>query len=172
MRLSDRHPPFFDRLALVSPVRVQPDCSVPGSPEIFVLGDTASLDEDGHPLPGVAQVAIQQGRYAGRLIERRISGWPIPARFSYFDKGNMAAVGGGFAVLQTGKIRMNGLLAWLAWGLVHLQFLAQSSERVSVFLQWIWTVNTGQRGSRLIVNHYGTQEIPAKAEPIPHEART
>jgi NADH dehydrogenase FAD-containing subunit len=142
---------------------VQPDCSVSGSPEVFVLGDTASLDQDGHALPGVAQVAIQQGRYAGRLIARRIAGGSVPAGFRYFDKGNMAVVGGGFAVLQTGKIRMHGFLAWLAWGLVHLQFLAQSSERVSVFLQWIWTANTGQRGSRLIVNHYGTK---------PEETRT
>src|SRR5580692_9259932 len=153
-------------------VRVQPDLSVPGSPEVFVLGDAASLDEDGHALPGVAQVAIQQGRYAGRLIARRISGGTIPKRFHYFDKGNMAVVGGGFAVLQTGKIRMNGFVAWLAWGLVHLQFLAQSSERVSVFLQWIWTANTGQRGDRLIVNHSGTRQIPATAEAKPQETRT
>jgi NADH dehydrogenase FAD-containing subunit len=84
----------------------------------------------------------------------------------------MAVVGAGFAVLQTGKLRMNGFLAWLGWGLVHLQFLAQSSERESVFLQWIWTVITGQRGSRLIVNHYGTLQIPAKAEAAPQETRT
>ena len=83
----------------------------------------------------------------------------------------MAVVGGGFAVLQTGKVRMHGFLAWLAWGLVHLQFLAQSSERVSVFLQWIWTANTGQRGSRLIVNHYGTRQIQATAKAIPQETR-
>jgi NADH:quinone reductase (non-electrogenic) len=153
-------------------VRVEPDLSIPGSPEVFVLGDAASLDQEGHALPGVAQVAIQQGRYAGRLIARRISGRPSPSRFLYFDKGNMAVVGGGFAVLQTGKVRMSGFLAWLAWGLVHLQFLAQSSERVSVFLQWIWTANTGQRGSRLIVNHYGTRQIPATAEAMAHEART
>ncbi len=152
-------------------VRVQPDLSIPDSPEVFVLGDAASLDQDGHALPGVAQVAIQQGRYAGRLIARRISGRPIPARFHYFDKGNMAVVGAGFAVLETGKIRMNGILAWLAWGLVHLQFLAQSSERVSVFLQWIWTVNTGQRGSRLIVNDSATRQIPSKTEAIPQETR-
>jgi NADH dehydrogenase len=145
-------------------VRVQPDLSVPGSAEVFVLGDAASFDEEGHALPGVAQVAIQQGRYAGRLIARRISGGTIPKRFHYFDKGNMAVVGGPFAVLQTGKIRMSGFVAWLAWGLVHLQFLAQSSERVSVFLQWIWTANTGQRGDRLIVNHYGTRQIPTPAK--------
>ena len=152
-------------------VRVQPDLSVPGSPEVFVLGDTASFDQDGHALPGVAQVAIQQGRYAGRLIAHRISGGSIPKPFHYFDKGNMAVVGAGFAVLQTGKVRMHGFLAWLAWGLVHLQFLAQSSERVSVFLQWIWTVNTGQRGSRLIVNHYGTGQIPEAAKAIAQETR-
>src|SRR5271170_4902215 len=153
-------------------VRVQPDLSVPGSPEVFVLGDAASFDQEGHALPGVAQVAIQQGRYAGRLIARRISGGTISKRFHYFDKGNMAVVGAGFAVLQTGKVRMDGFLAWLAWGLVHLQFLAQSSERVSVFLQWIWTANTGQRGDRLIVDHYATRQIPATAEAISQETRT
>jgi NADH dehydrogenase len=152
-------------------VRVQPDLSIPGSPEVFVLGDAASLDQEGHALPGVAQVAIQQGRYAGRLIARRISGGSIPKRFHYFDKGNMAVVGAGFAVLQTGKVRMNGFFAWLAWGLVHLQFLAQSSERESIFLQWIWTVITGERGSRLIVNHYGTRPIPAAAEAMEQETR-
>jgi NADH:ubiquinone reductase (H+-translocating) len=153
-------------------VRVQPDCSVPGSPEVFVLGDTASLDQDGHPLPGVAQVALQQGRYAGRLIARRIAGGSIPAGFRYSDKGNMAVVGAGFAVLQTGKLRMHGFLAWLGWGLIHLQFLAQSSERESIFLQWIWTVITGERGSRLIVSDYDKRQIPVAAEARPHETRT
>jgi NADH:ubiquinone reductase (H+-translocating) len=150
-------------------VRVQPDLSVPGLADVFVLGDTASFDKDGHALPGVAQVAIQQGRYAGRLIARRISGGTIPKPFHYFGKGNMAVVGGGFAVLQTGKIRMSGLIAWLAWGLVHLQFLAQSSERVSVLLQWIWTVNTGERGSRLIVNYYGARQTAATTEAMARE---
>jgi NADH:ubiquinone reductase (H+-translocating) len=153
-------------------VRVQSDLSIPGSPEVFVLGDTALFEQDGHPLPGVAQVAIQQGRYAGRLIARRISGKPRPARFHYFDKGNMAVVGAGFAVLQTGTVRTNGFFAWLAWGLIHLQFLAQSSERESVFLQWIWTVITGQRGSRLIVDHYGTRQIRSTVEGMPHGTRT
>ena len=105
-------------------VRVQTDLSVPGSPEVFVLGDAASFDQEGRALPGVAQVAIQQGRYAGCLIARRIADKPVPARFHYFDKGNMAVVGGGFAILQTGKVRMHGFLGWLAWRLVHLQLLA------------------------------------------------
>jgi len=144
-------------------VRVQPDLSVPGHPEIFVVGDTASLDQDGRPLPGVAQAAMQQGRYAGTLIHRRIGGKSAPPPFRYFDKGTMAVVGRGFAVLQTGRLRLSGFLAWLAWAAVHLEFLAQSSLRVSVFVQWVWTYLTGQRGSRLIVNHHGpaTGDSPA-----------
>ncbi|HEX4770513.1 MAG TPA: NAD(P)/FAD-dependent oxidoreductase [Bryobacteraceae bacterium] len=138
-------------------VRIEKDVSVPGYPEIFVVGDTASLDQDGKPLAGVAQVAMQQGRYAGRVIDRRITGQSPPAPFRYFDKGTMAVVGKGFAVLQTGKIHITGLLAWLAWAAVHLQFLAQGSLRVSVFLQWVWTYVTGQRGSRLIVNHHSAE---------------
>src|SRR5713101_951824 len=106
-------------------VRVQPDLSVPGHPEIFVVGDTASLDQDGHPLAGVAQVAMQQGRYAGRLIQRRILTNSAPPPFRYFDKGTMAVVGKGFAVLQSGRLRLSGFLAWLAWATVHLEFLAQ-----------------------------------------------
>jgi NADH dehydrogenase len=134
-------------------VSIQGDLSVPGCPDVFVIGDTATLDQDGRPLPGVAQVAIQQGRYAGKLIHRRITGQPRPAPFRYFDKGNMAVVGKGFAVLESGKIQATGLVAWLAWAQVHLHFLAQSSLRVSVFVQWVWTYLTGQRGSRLIVHH-------------------
>jgi NADH dehydrogenase len=134
-------------------VRIQNDLSVPGHPEIFVIGDTASLDQEGRPLPGVAQVAIQQGRYAGKLIRRSIAGQPAPPPFRYFDKGNMAVVGKGFAVVQSGKFQLSGFVAWLAWAEIHLHFLAQSSLRVSVFVQWVWTYLTGQRGSRLIVNH-------------------
>ena len=141
-------------------VRIQQDLTVAGHPEIFVVGDTASLDQDGKPLPGVAQVAIQQGRYAGTLINRIVTGKSTPGPFRYFDKGNMAVVGKGFAVLQSGKVHISGFLAWLAWAAVHLQFLAQSSLRASVFLQWVWTYATGQRGSRLIVNHHGSE--PAK----------
>jgi NADH dehydrogenase FAD-containing subunit len=141
-------------------VRVQPDLRVPGHPEIFVVGDTASLDQDGHPLPGVAQVAMQQGRYAGTAIRRRIAGESAPPPFRYFDKGTMAVVGRGFAVLQSGRVRLSGFLAWLAWAAIHLQFLGQSSLRVSVFVQWVWTYLTGQRGARLIVNYHG----PAAAD--------
>jgi NADH dehydrogenase FAD-containing subunit len=148
-------------------VRVQPDLSVPGRPEIFVIGDTASLDQDGHPLPGVAQVAMQQGRYAGTLIHGRLTGGVARRPFRYFDKGNMAVVGKGFAVLQSGRLRLSGFLAWMAWAAVHLEFLAQSSLRVSVFVQWVWTYLTGQRGSRLIVNHHESRPC---AKPGLHDA--
>jgi NADH:ubiquinone reductase (H+-translocating) len=148
-------------------VRIQQDLTVPGHPEIFVVGDTASLDQDGKPLPGVAQVAIQGGRYAGNLIHRRITGKSTSGPFRYFDKGNMAVVGKGFAVLQSGKVHLSGFLAWLAWAGVHLQFLAQSSLRVSVFLQWVWTYITGQRGSRLIVNHHGSEPSKPVGEDVP-----
>ena len=142
-------------------VRVQNDVTVPGHPEIFVVGDTASFEENGKPLAGVAQVAMQQGRYAGKVLHARITGSTPPGPFSYFDKGTMAVVGKGFAVLQSHKVRVSGFLAWLAWATVHLQFLATLSLRLTVFLQWVWTYFTGQRGSRLIVNHHAPQ--PAKA---------
>jgi NADH dehydrogenase FAD-containing subunit len=137
-------------------VRVQKDVTVPGHPEIFVVGDTASFDENGKPLPGVAQVAMQQGRYAAKVIRSRITGSPPPGPFSYFDKGTMAVVGKGFAVLQSWKVQASGFGAWLTWAFVHLQFLATSSLRLTVFLQWVWTYVTGQRGSELIVNHHGS----------------
>jgi len=148
-------------------VRVQTDLTVAGHPEIFVIGDTASLDQDGKPLPGVAQVAMQQGRYAGRLIHRRVTGRTAPGPFRYFDKGNLAVVGKGFAVLQSGRVHVSGILAWLAWAAVHLEFVGQSSLRISVFLQWVWTYLTGQRGSRLIVNHHASASDGARTPSAP-----
>jgi len=134
-------------------VRIEPDLTVPEHPEIFVIGDTASLDQDGHPLPGVAQVAMQQGRYAAKSIVRRVAGQsPLPP-FRYFDKGNLAVVGKNFAVLQSGRVQLSGFMAWLVWALIHIQFLAEASLRLSVFLQWIWTYISGKRAERLIIRH-------------------
>ena len=134
-------------------VKIRHDLTVPGNPEVFVIGDTATLDQDGKPLPGVAQVAIQQGRYAGHLIKSRLTGDSTPPPFRYFDKGNMAVVARGFAVLQSGKFQLGGLFAWFAWAAIHLSFLAQFSQRLSVFVQWVWTGLTDQEGSRIIVNY-------------------
>ena len=146
-------------------VRIQSDLTIPGHPEIFVIGDTASFEEKGKPLPGVAQVAMQQGRHAAKVIHHRITAGAPPGPFSYFDKGSMAVVGKGFAVMQSGKVQVSGFGAWLAWVFVHLQFLATSSLRLSVFLQWVWTYLTGQRGSRLIVNHHGQSPVKAAENP-------
>jgi NADH dehydrogenase len=144
-------------------VKVDTFCNLPGYPEIFVVGDTASHQQEGKPLPGVAQVAMQQGRYVGKVISRRLIGRPEPAPFRYFDKGNMAVVGQGFAVLQSGPIKMTGSLAWIAWVGIHLQFLATQNLRISVWVQWMWTYFTGQRGSRLIVNHHSWANVPPPA---------
>jgi len=145
-------------------VLIQSDLTVPGHPEIFVIGDTASFQENGRPLPGVAQVAMQQGRHAAKAIDGRVTAGRPPTSFSYFDKGNMAVVGKGFAVLESHKVRVSGFGAWLAWAFIHLQFLATSSLRLSVFLQWFWTYFTGQRASRLIVNHHGPQPVKASED--------
>src|SRR5499427_6150441 len=144
-------------------VKVLADCSVPSHPEIFVVGDTAYLEKDGKPLPGVAQVAIQQGHYAGKLIHGRITGGKQPPAFRYWDKGNMAVVGKGFAVLESGKFQTSGLGAWLIWAFIHLQFLATGGLRLSVFLQWTWMFLTGQRGSRIIVRDHASTPLGAAA---------
>jgi NADH:quinone reductase (non-electrogenic) len=147
-------------------VRILPDLTVPGHPEIFVVGDTATLNQDGQPLAGVAQVAMQQGRYAGRLIERRVIGQSPPPPFRYFDRGIMAVVGQGYAVLQAGRVHLKGTPAWLPWMVIHVMYLAQPGLRLSVWLQWAWTFLTGQRGSRLIVNHRGSAPVAPPAREL------
>ncbi|PWT81147.1 MAG: FAD-dependent oxidoreductase [Blastocatellia bacterium] len=144
-------------------VRIRPDLTVADHPDIFVLGDTASLDQDGKPLAGVAQVAMQQGHYAGRLIRRRVAGQSELPPFRYFDKGTMAVLGKGYAVLQSGAVHVKGLIAYLAWIWVHWMYLAQAGQRVSVSLQWAWTLVTGQRGSRLIVDYRAPARAPQKS---------
>jgi NADH dehydrogenase FAD-containing subunit len=132
-------------------VRIRPDLTVQGHPNIFVIGDTSSLDQDGCPLPGVAQVAMQQGKYTAKSIFRKVTlKSPLPP-FRYFDKGNLAVVGKNFAVLQSGRVKISGFFAWLVWALIHIQFLAESSLRFSVFLQWVWTYISSKRGARLII---------------------
>jgi NADH dehydrogenase len=132
-------------------VRIRPDLTIQDHPEIFVIGDTASLDQNARPLPGVAQVAMQQGRYASKSIFRQVTGKSQLPPFRYFDKGNLAVVGKNFAVLQSGRVMMSGYFAWLVWALIHIQFLAESSLRFSVFLQWVWTYLSARRGDRLII---------------------
>ncbi len=129
---------------------VGPSMNLPENPRVFVAGDAAAAIQDGRPLPGVAQVAIQQGRYVGRLISAELKGRKAPRPFRYFDKGSMAVVGKNFAIMESDRIRMSGFPAWLAWVFVHLMFLPQLQNRLLVQRQWLWTYLTGQRGSRLI----------------------
>jgi hypothetical protein len=95
------------------------------------------------------------------LIRRQLTGKRPPKPFRYFDKGTMAVVGKGYAVLESGKLRLHGLIAWLGWALIHITFLSQLSLKISVFLQWGWLFLTGQRGSRLIVNYHEPEANPA-----------
>jgi NADH dehydrogenase len=120
------------------------------APNVFVVGDAASVMQNEHPVPGVAQAAIQEGRYVGRLIAKVLKGQTVKDPFRYFDKGNMAVVGKNYAVLERGLVRTSGFLTWLVWVFVHILSLPQLQNRLRVQRQWIWSYFTGQRGSRLI----------------------
>jgi NADH dehydrogenase len=131
-------------------VQVGPDGTVPGHPEIFVIGDLAHFrGEDGRPLPGVAQVAMQQGRYVARLIQARRRGAAL-APFRYKDYGSMATIGRAAAVADFGRLRLNGYPAWLAWLFIHLINLVQFDNRLLVLVQWGWNYFTRNRSARLI----------------------
>jgi len=131
-------------------VKVLPSLTLPGHPEVFVIGDMAAAhDPDGRPLPGVAPVAMQQGRYAARSIINRLRGRET-GPFRYRDKGSMATVGPAAAVAQIGALRFNGYLAWLAWLFVHLLYIAEFDNRLLILIQWAWNYFTRGRGARLI----------------------
>jgi NADH dehydrogenase len=132
-------------------IKVTPGLTIPGRPEIYVLGDLASLDgSDGKPLPGVAQVAMQGGAYAARAIRKRLDGSPEMPPFRYVDKGELAVIGRGAAVANIFGMHLSGLLAWLVWLFVHLMYLVQFQSRVVVFVHWGFHYVTFSRGARLI----------------------
>jgi NADH dehydrogenase len=131
-------------------IKVDSDASVPGHPNIFVIGDTASFTQDGKPLPGVAQVAIQQGQFSASVIADRIAGKPHPETFRYVDKGNMAVIGRFYGIVAIGKLRLAGLVAWFMWLVLHLMFLIGFRNRLVVGFQWLVYFTTFQRGARLI----------------------
>ncbi len=134
----------------VGRVLVNPDLSVPGHPEIFVIGDLANFShQTGKPLPGVAQPAIQQGRYVGKVIGARLRNKTLPA-FRYFDKGNLATIGRGAAVADLNWLQISGLPAWLIWIFIHLLYIVQFQNRLLVLLQWAWLYITFDRSARLI----------------------
>ena len=131
-------------------IMVAPDLTVPGHPEIFVIGDLANYShQTGNPLPGTAPVAIQQGRYVAQLIRSRLAGNP-PASFRYRDRGNMAIIGRASAVADLGKLKFSGFMAWLTWLFVHLMNLVEFENKVLVFIQWGWYYFSRNRAARLI----------------------
>jgi NADH dehydrogenase len=132
-------------------VEVTSECSIPGYPEIFSVGDVASFKgEDGTPLPGLAPVAKQQGEYVAKVIASRIGAGKHPGPFVYKNLGTMAVIGRSHAVAVLGKIKLTGSLAWLAWSLVHLFLLIGFRNRIIVFVNWAWAYVTYGRGSRLV----------------------
>ena len=135
----------------VGRVRVGPDLTVPGHPDIFVIGDTAHApDKDGNPLPGLAPVAKQQGFFVARVLRARIAGQKAPGPFRYRNYGAMATIGRRAAVADFGWLKVHGTLAWLLWGLIHVTFLVGFRNRIVVLLEWLWSYVTFQSGARLI----------------------
>jgi NADH:ubiquinone reductase (H+-translocating) len=180
-------------------VLVQPDLSLPGHPEVFVIGDLAALKDDhGSMLPGVAPVAIQQGRFVGKLIRREIEAAPPFPRslreggpeagaepgkhrpaFHYWDKGSIATIGRAAAVAEFGKIHISGFIAWLSWLFVHILYLIGFRNRLLVFIQWAWSYLTYERGARLITGSTnlpgwtpGSPPAPARTMPSEEIAET
>lgn len=130
---------------------VAPDLTLPGHPEVFVIGDAVTLPgADGRPLPGVAPVAMQQGRHVSRAILARLARRPLPGPFVYHDRGSMATIGRGRAVADLGFVRFSGYPAWLAWLFIHLMYLVQFGNRVLILVQWAWNYLTWSRSARLI----------------------
>jgi len=130
-------------------VLVTPELTVPGHPEIFVIGDLASAQQDGKPLPGVAPVAMQAGRQTAKNVARAVRGEPL-LPFHYHDKGSLAVIGRGAGVAAFPKSNWSGLIAWWAWLLVHIFYLIGFRNRLLVLLEWAWAYLTWQRGARLI----------------------
>ena len=150
-------------------IKVLPDLSVPGHPEVFALGDLVSLkDADGQEVPGVAPAAMQMGKHAARIVaaEFRHGKRPPDQRpaFDYWDKGSMATIGRKRAVAWMGKVRISGLFAWLAWLGVHLMFLVTFRNKLSVFVQWCFAYFTYSRGARIIIPK--AQQVPESAKHV------
>jgi NADH dehydrogenase len=146
-------------------VQVGPDLSVPGHPEILVIGDLAHFEQDGKMLPGVAPVAMQQGGYVAKLIRNRLDGRADAAgSFRYFDKGSLAVIGRASAVADIGGLHISGVLAWLTWLFVHLMYLVEFSNRVLVFIQWGFLYLTYNQGARLITGASVPAGKPSEAE--------
>jgi NADH dehydrogenase len=142
----------LDRAGRVS---IQPDLTIAGHPEIFAIGDMTHLTEDGKPLPGVAQVALQQGRHVAKVIQARLRGDAPPKPFHYVDLGSMAVIGRASAVVQARRVKLSGLFAWLAWAFIHVIKLMGVENRLKVLMTWGWHYTTWNSDGRLITGGPG-----------------
>ena len=154
-------------------VKVKPDLTIPGYPDIYVVGDLASsMDEKGKPLPGVAQVAMQGGAYAAKAILRKVKGQRELPPFRYFDKGSLAVIGRWAAVADVFGVHISGFLAWMVWAFIHITYLVSFQSRILVFIQWAIQDLTFSRGARLITGaaptdfNFSKELSEAKAEPV------
>jgi NADH dehydrogenase len=141
-------------------VKVQPDLSVPGHPDIFVIGDTAAVTSNGRPVPGIAPAAKQMGQYVGKLIAARITGRIITRPFRYMHLGDLATIGRHAAVVKFGALKLKGFVGWLFWSVAHIYFLIGLRNRFIVAFSWLWSYLTFQRGARLIIGR------PAKDDKV------
>jgi len=145
-------------------VKVNPDLSVPGADGVFVIGDTAAVsDRYGKPVPGIAPAAKQMGQYIGRLIGAKLSGAPAPGPFVYRHYGNLATIGRKSAIVDFGRFRLTGLIAWIFWSVAHIYFLIGVRNRFIVAFIWFWNYLTAQRGARLITADPSVPQEPAQA---------
>ena len=162
-RLAERTGAETDRSGKI---KVLPDLSVPNFPEIFVVGDLAHvLDGEGKPVPGVAQPAIQEGRYAAKVLLARLAGKPKLLPFRYFNKGDMAVIGRAAAVANIFGLHITGLPAWIAWLFIHLMYIVQFQSRVQVFIHWGFEYLTFNRGARLITGSAANGSTPNSSRP-------
>jgi NADH dehydrogenase len=142
-------------------VLVEPDLSIPGHREIFVIGDLATMkDEHGKQLPGVAPVAIQEGKFAAHQIANDMAG-RARGKFHYFDKGSLATIGRAAAIAQIGKVHLSGFIAWLTWLFVHIMYLIGFRNRLIVIVQWAWSYFTYERAAWLITGASRTVAVPS-----------
>ena len=166
-------------------VLVEPDLTIPGHPEVFIVGDMASVKEaDGKAVPGVAPAAIQMGEYAARTILDEAAGGPRAGRigatdrppvglerpgFRYWDKGSLATIGRNAGIAQIGRVHLSGLIAWLAWLLVHVYFLIGFRNRLQVIWEWAWAYFRYQKGARLITGNSDSITPDAMLDDVAHD---
>lgn len=144
-------------------VIVEPDLSIKGHSNIFVVGDLANFaHQNGKPLPGVAPVAMQEGEYVAKLVQKRLKGETLP-QFNYVDRGSLAMIGQHAAVVDLGFIKLKGFLAWFFWLFIHIYFLIEFDNKLVVMIQWVWNYFTRNRGARLITGKEMVKPVPVES---------